>query len=280
MREPDHIRSVIQYYLNQLRAHHYPDAALTLRHIIEDALHRPYIDALTHDAIIDVPTQDTIQSAVHRCLNHEPLAYVLGHVGFNGHDYIIEPGVLIPRPETEELVAHAITMIQPLINQGTPPIILECGVGSGVIAIELALAFPEVRIIGWDICHRAIAITQKNMTRHNVRSIELVHGNFLHHAPIHTDPCILVANPPYVSETDHASLDAHVQMEPINALVAHENGLGMIHSLIQWAIDQRVALICETGHNQHAHISQRFSHVPLEFKHDLSGRERFVIHPL
>jgi release factor glutamine methyltransferase len=264
-----------------LRDHDGDQAHLTIQFIIEHVLGKKYAQLLAMDYCVTASQMAQIQSAVDRYLSHEPLAYILGTAVFRGHDYTIDPGVLIPRPETEELVGYAINRIDALVQQGVAPVILECGVGSGVISIELARQFPSLSIKAWDISATAIQVTHKNMQRHGVDTIQLIHGDFfdIDHANIMSEPPhVIVSNPPYISPSDYAELAPNVQKEPREALVADDRGLAIIHQLMNMAIETSSYLMIETGHDHHARIHDQFCSHAITFQKDMSGNDRFVFY--
>ena len=94
----------------------------------------------------------------------EPLQYVIGHTAFCGHQFEVTPDVLIPRPETEELVAWAVETAQGLSSAARPRL-LDAGTGSGCIAISLQLALPKAEVEAWDISQGALCVAERNAQR-------------------------------------------------------------------------------------------------------------------
>ena len=146
-------------WLNQFNAIQFPDAEVTLLFIIEHVMQAKYLMLLSGDGINDTQYR-RIDDIIQRCLQGEPLAYLLQSAVFNGHHYFVKKGVLIPRPETEELVHLAIQRIQDLLQRYSSLTILECGFGSGVISIELALMFPKLSFFAWDISSNAVEVAK------------------------------------------------------------------------------------------------------------------------
>ncbi|MGA0241709.1 MAG: peptide chain release factor N(5)-glutamine methyltransferase [Candidatus Marinamargulisbacteria bacterium] len=275
------VRECLRQGICALRDYDGDQAHLTVQFIIEHVLGKKYVQLLAIDYCVTASQMAQIQSVVDRYLSHEPLAYILGTAVFRGHDYIIDPGVLIPRPETEELVGYAIKMIHALVQTGMAPVILECGVGSGVISIELARQFPSLIVKAWDISAMAIQVTQKNMQRHGINNIQLIHGDFFdtdHADGISEQPHVIVSNPPYISPSDYAELAPNVQKEPREALVADDRGLAIIHQLMNMAIETSSYLMIETGHDHHARIHDQFHEHAITFQTDMSGNDRFVFY--
>lgn len=191
-----------------------------------------------------------------------PHAYQQGIQDFYGRDFIITQDVLIPRPETEQLIDAVLNLAgKPYLPGVKPsklqlpkhPVILDVGTGSGCIAITLSLELPEAAIYATDISARALNIATKNAAKHSV-SIPLIISYLLHKVNDGTIPTpdIIVANLPYVdpewSWLDHDSLAA----EPSIALYAADHGLSLIKELIDEASTLHIQyLILESDPCQH-----------------------------
>ena len=159
--------------------------------------------------------QALLQNIIDRLLRKEPVQYVLGQADFCGHTFHVEPGVLIPRPETEGLVR--------LISQQspTPCSVLDIGTGSGCIAIALKKAHPEWQVTGMDISEEAIKVARENARRNKVEVDFRV-------ADIFSDGIgdfdIVVSNPPYICEREKSSMRPNVlAYEPATALFVPDN---------------------------------------------------------
>ena len=113
------------------------------------------------DTQLSADDQAELEEIAQRLQRHEPIQYVLGKAEFMGEWYDVEPGVLIPRPETEELVRW-------IDLKETPANILDIGTGSGCIAITLAAMYPEATVTAWDISEKALEVARKNAIRNNV----------------------------------------------------------------------------------------------------------------
>ena len=276
--------SIAQIYraaLNYLHSYDFDDSELTVQFIIEYIFSKPYIQLLAHDVVASPHQKDMMFSMLDACLSGQPLAYVLGSADFNGRSYFIQPGVLIPRPETEELVAIAQSMIQVMFNQNIQPTVFECGIGSGVISCELALHFPTIAFHGWDMSPVAIETAEINVANLGITNLLIEHADFFAGFYSHYSNesfSILVSNPPYVSEFAYADLDYSVLEEPKAALVADKDGLAVIEQLIELAQATDSILICEIGFDQRSRLKQLFPELMLYFKRDLSGHDRFLIY--
>ena len=167
-----------------------------------------------------------------------PLAYIVGHREFYGRLFKVTPSVLIPRPETEDIVT---------LMQGLPPAhtIIDVGTGSGALAVTLALEYPDALVIGADVSPRALGVAQQNALSYEV-PVTFIRSNLLQDFSIITrdpageHPVIIVANLPYVDRSDERSPET--DHEPAEALFANENGMDLIGALIQQA-----GLLLESG---------------------------------
>ena len=217
-----------------------------------------YSQLLSTDGINAIQYQQ-IDALVKRCLRGEPLAYVLQSAAFNGRNYFVREGVLIPRPETEELVQLAIHRIDELLSTYPSLTVLECGFGSGVISIELALKYPQLSFFAWDISMHAHEVATKNKETYSVTNLQLRHGDFFDNVikedVIHS-PCLIVSNPPYISDIEFVQLDDAVKREPKEALVAPNPGMAIILELLRISGQYSCDCICEMGFdNGHFYVS-------------------------
>lgn len=190
------------------------------------------------------------RSLIQRRAAGEPVQYIVGETEFYGLPFRVTRDVLIPRPETEHLVEKAIQLAQ----QFERPRIVDVGTGSGAIAVALAHNLPQAEIAAIDISPRAIDIAQENASRNGVANrIRCLYGDLL--APVASEQFdIVVSNPPYVPETDRASLSIEVRdHEPATALFSGDDGLDLIRKLIPQAFAVLApggALLMEFGYGQ------------------------------
>ena len=161
----------------------------------------------------------------------EPLAYILGFKDFFGHNFMVDNRVLIPRPETENLVEYILSL-----NLKQPRII-DVGTGSGIIGLSLALAIPESKIILADNQNSALEVVLKNKNKFidqlkiSGSSVEIIKSNLLNNITEQKFN-IIVANLPYVDRT-WAWINIHdLSFEPSSALFADDSGLSLIKRLI------------------------------------------------
>lgn len=176
---------------------------------------------------------DMIASITGRLLGGEPIQYIIGHTTFMGFRLEVNPDVLIPRPETEQLVQ----LIIDREGSASDLRVLDAGTGSGAIAIALSryLRFPEVTAI--DISDKALAVARKNAvalhSRVNFRHCDILSADSLPATPFD----IIVSNPPYVMNRERVSMEANVlEHEPAEALfVDNDNPLVFYTALAGFA---------------------------------------------
>ncbi|QQL51113.1 peptide chain release factor N(5)-glutamine methyltransferase [Mucilaginibacter ginkgonis] len=149
-----------------------------------------------------------------------PPQYVLGHTEFYGLDFDVSPAVLIPRPETEELVSWIIeTVKQPNFN------ILDIGTGNGCIAISLKHELKQANVLAIDVSADALEIARANAVKNNV-DINFIEADILHEGALSFENKfdVIVSNPPYVTESDKLQMHTNVtDFEPHTALFVPED---------------------------------------------------------
>ncbi len=171
----------------------------------------------------------------------EPTAYLTGRKEFWSLDFLVSPAVLIPRPETETLIASVLEVFSLKTEDSRPrtgmPWGLEIGVGSGAIVITLARELPQTRWVGVDISGPALAVARENARRHGVEArINFLRADLL--AALKPEPrfALLVANLPYVPRPVFEELHKDIkEYEPREALLGGEDGLDLIRPLIRAA---------------------------------------------
>ena len=162
--------------------------------------------------------QKDLETILQRLEKGEPVQYVIGVADFCGRQFHVEPGVLIPRPETEELCRWIVE------ESGDKTCILDIGTGSGCIAITLALEMPKAEVTAWDISDEALQIAQKNAKNLDA-DVQFEHQDILNISPdsclLTPDSCydLIVSNPPYIQPKESDEMGKNVlDYEPHQAL--------------------------------------------------------------
>lgn len=162
----------------------------------------------------------TIKSMIQQRVKRFPLQYILGQVEFLGRKFIVNQDVLIPRPETEEIVVLIINDNDNAVNHN----ILDIGTGSGCIAISLAKEFTNSTITAIDNSTSALKVAKQNSIELEVENVKFVYADILTTEPkLKYD--IIVSNPPYVSTNEMNEIEPELSFEPNSALTDNADGL-------------------------------------------------------
>jgi release factor glutamine methyltransferase len=176
----------------------------------------------------------------------EPIAYIVGHKEFYGLELVVNPAVLIPRPETELLVELAI--------EKKPSSVLDLGSGSGAIALAVRKNLPKAKIVAVEASAAALVVAKRNAAKHSLE-VDFRHGQWFEPvAGEHFE--LVVANPPYVAEGDPHLKD--LAFEPSQALISGPDGLDAIREIARAARHYIVTggwLLLEHGQGQEAGVT-------------------------
>ena len=171
-----------------------------------------------------------------------PTQYITGHQEFWGMDFLVNPSVLIPRPETEMVVETAIAIARGCSVVCGTPRIADVGTGSGCIAVALAHELPEARIFALDRSREALDVARQNAARHGVDTrIAFLESDLLLCSPADALPPVemVVSNPPYLAEKDRFAIQREVrEFEPSYAIFAGRAGDEIYLRLIPQAADR------------------------------------------
>ncbi|WP_047983798.1 peptide chain release factor N(5)-glutamine methyltransferase [Ornithinibacillus californiensis] len=209
-----------------------------------------------------------------------PIQHLIGHEIFYGRKFSVNRHVLIPRPETEELVLHVINSAP----KDKPITIVDIGTGSGIIAITLALELPNATVYAIDISREALDTAKKNAEGLQA-NVTFLQGDFLEpfiNQELKAD--IIVSNPPYIAEADRPELsDTVVNHDPELALFAEDNGLAaykQIVSRLSEVTKQGSMVAFEIGHLQGEAVKtllqENFPESTVIILKDISGKDRIV----
>jgi release factor glutamine methyltransferase len=230
--------------------------------------------------------QESFDRLIGRRLSREPLAYLIGEREFYGRSFLVTRDVLVPRPETEFVVDEALglarTRQETGTGRGSGGVIVDIGTGSGCIAVTLALELPGARLVATDTSEGALGVARENARRHGVADrVEFRQGPFL--AGFSGPVDLVVSNPPYVPDSDRASLAPEVaRFEPAAALFAGPDGLDVIRELVPRAaaaLRPGGALVMEIGFGQATDVQRLVQDTGLRevrFVLDLQGIPRVI----
>ncbi|MBO9331646.1 peptide chain release factor N(5)-glutamine methyltransferase [Achromobacter xylosoxidans] len=249
---------------------------LEVRMLLEHVLGKPRAWLLAHDTDALAPEVAAAYEALaQRRLAGEPMAYLVGHREFMGHRLRVTPDVLIPRPDTEVLVETALECLAGL----SAPAVLDLGTGSGAIAISIALARRDARVMASDVSAAALAVAAGNAWD-LAASIRLVEGSWYEAVPAGEGFDLIVSNPPYVASNDPHLEQGDVRFEPRGALTDGAGGLQDLSRIVQGAgrhLKRGGSLWLEHGWDQAQAVRDMLAAAGFEAVHsrrDLAGIER------
>jgi release factor glutamine methyltransferase len=230
------IRELIQVTTEYLAGKDVTSAKLNAERLLADVLGISRIELFfQHDRPVLGQELDRYRDLVRRRAGGEPLQQILGETEFYSRVFKVEPGVFIPRPETERLVEEAVALLAPPDHRLLAPVAVEIGCGTGVIGVSLALDVPRLTVYATDINPAAVQLTQYNA--HTLGAGPRVHvlqGNRFDPLPAHLKGQVdlVVSNPPYIREADIPGLEVEVsQYDPEEALSGGTDGLDFYRAL-------------------------------------------------
>lgn len=273
-------------YLNEKKI---DDARLTIELLLAHVLQLKRIQLYTK---FDQPLSETelaaFKALLKRRLTNEPLQYILGDTEFMGLRFLVNPNVLIPRPETELLVERVIALLKAQHPSDAPLSVLDLGTGSGCIAVTLAKKLATAEVTGLDISEEALRTAGANAELNGVQDrlrfitadmMTLQSGQF----PQQFD-CI-VSNPPYISSTEFALVAPDVkEFEPSIALTDNGNGLKFYPGIAHFAfgaLRENGIVAVEHAFDQSLAVQRIFADAGFkepEVIKDYQGIERHVVY--
>ena len=263
-----------------------------LAELVASGLHQREARWLLDEFFIgdDTETIVDVRAAAQRRLSGEPLQYIIGHWPFRSLDLDVDERVLIPRPETEELVEVALRELAQ--RNLSAPVILDLGCGSGAIGLSLLQELQQrgvaATLVAVDESLDALAVAKRNALKHGLYAVSFVHSSWF----TSLDPSLIgridlvVSNPPYISESEMSALDPVLEYEPRTALVASDESspgfddlAEIIANSTQWLHGEGI-LVAEHGHLQREaalQSAQRAGYSSFEDLDDMAGNSRILV---
>lgn len=269
-----HIRRALQ------ESYSVQEAANLSRIVCCEMLGQTTIDYyLGKDIILSSKEMQKLNGILARLLNFEPIQYIQGTARFLERSYHVAPGVLIPRPETEELVE---VMLREISSDAR---ILDIGTGSGCIAISLSKAFPNARVTAWDVSEDALCIARRNNDDLQA-SVCFVKQDVLAWRG-DGGQCydVIVSNPPYITESEKQEMERNVlDWEPFSALFVPNNDPLLFYR----RIGELGRMMLVDGGRLYFEINRAYGeatammlcgqgYTGIRILKDISGNDRFVI---
>ena len=251
--------------------------------ILEDKHKLRQIDvALNHELIFSESDIKVWESFLVALKKEVPIQYLLGKTNFYGLDFEVNENVLIPRPETEELVEW-------IINENLKYIkvkklkILDIGTGSGSIAVSLAKNIPNARVFALDVSKKALETAKRNAKNNNV-DVTFIHQNILEIEDLKNDFDVIVSNPPYVRNLEKQEIKKNVlDYEPHLALFVEDDDALIFYRKIteiaQRNLTERGQLFFEINQylgNEMKDLLQNMNFRNIELKKDIYGNDRMM----
>ncbi|NNK82549.1 MAG: peptide chain release factor N(5)-glutamine methyltransferase [Flavobacteriaceae bacterium] len=280
------ILKTLRTYFNSELLGYYPDTEISsFFHILsEHILKLNQINiALNLYQVVSGKKYDKFQTAIDRLKVYQPIQYILGQTEFYGLKFKVNDSVLIPRPETEELVDW---IIKASISKDKIRI-LDIGTGSGCIAISLAKHLPNAKVLALDISSKALKVAQENAKQNDV-DVEFMHKNILSIPNYFLDSQdrfdIIVSNPPYVRQSEKTEMKPNVlENEPHIALfVDDDDALQFYKAIVQLSVNnlnKNGMLFFEINEylgNEMIKLLQKFEFENIDLKQDLFGKDRMI----
>ena len=236
---------------------------------------------LAHDRPLDPRERAAMRALVARRGEHEPVAHLLGSWSFRGLELAVGPAVLVPRPETEELVELALAHCPPGAR------VVDLGTGSGAIAIAIAVARADVSVLAVEQSAEALAIAAANVARHGLgERVELRQGSWWDAVPADRRFELVVSNPPYIDPAEPTGLAADVhRYEPAAALFSASGDPVSCYRAIGGELATRLVpggwFVAETGGTAAAPalawLQQVDGFAAVELRPDLAALPRFLL---
>ncbi|ADU32323.1 peptide chain release factor N(5)-glutamine methyltransferase [Evansella cellulosilytica] len=268
-----------------LNEHNYEEtiAQLLMRHHTGWSRSRLFSEMQT---TLPAPIWTRFEADVRQAATGTPVQHIIGHEQFYGRDFKVNSNVLIPRPETEELIEALLGKIKSLfLNREQPIRIVDVGTGSGIIAITLALEVVHSHVHAVDISQAALDVARSNATALGAK-VTFHEGDLLEPFLAESSEFdIVISNPPYIPEGDRAIMKENVlDHEPALALFAGQDGLTIYRKLIKqipFVLHKKGLVAFEIGHGQgesvKALLAAEYPAADIAVLNDINGKERIVI---
>ena len=273
-------KALFQDFVRQITTKDSPEEIRAIAHrVFEKLFQLSMTDILTDDVLLSTSETARLPEIIRRLNNHEPLQYILDEAYFYGRTFKLDSAVLIPRPETEELVQTVVKFAKDksAVN------ILDIGTGSGCIAITLALELNEVHVLATDVSTKALTVARQNALNLHADVVFEQH-DILHNELASNKFDIIVSNPPYITESEKKDMNENViSHEPHNALFVTDHDPLIFYEAITVkairALRPHGALFFEINAQYGAAVAALLSQqgfIDVNIIKDMSGKQRIV----
>ncbi|MBX3020536.1 MAG: peptide chain release factor N(5)-glutamine methyltransferase [Bdellovibrionales bacterium] len=250
------------------------------RQLVQECLNLTFAQLMSHpDRNLDPTAEAKLKEWQVQRLAGVPLAYLSHRKGFYKYDFLVEKGVLVPRPETEIVVETALRRME---DRASVSSLCDLGCGSGCIGLSLVAEMTELRLWSVDASQKACDVTWRNAVNLGVQGrVKIENKRVEDWEPgLHFD--MIVANPPYIGEHDTEVQPSVRQHEPHEALFSGDDGMEAIRSWASWAhshLSPKGIVIFEIGAGQSRLVQDMFAKLgydSIQVDRDLAGHERVV----
>lgn len=257
-------------------------AEILMRHVLGD-VNRTEMLMRLHD-VMSEENESQLKAAVARHAEGEPVQYITGIEEFYGRTFSVNEEVLIPRPETEELVEHILTLISEHFREDETVAVADIGTGSGAISISLALENNRLNVYTVDIAEESIEVAKGNADRLGAE-VTFLHGDLLQPFIVKGKKLdVVVSNPPYIPDHEIAVLETIVKdREPMRALSGGEDGYVFYRRFMEdlpLVLKEKAIVGFEVGAGQGETVASMlrvtFPGADVYVKEDISGKDRMV----
>lgn len=233
---------------------------------------------------LDGEVWSEFQAAVKRHADGEPIQYIIGSEEFYGRRFKVNEHVLIPRPETEELVYGTLQRLERLFPERDSIDLVDVGTGSGAISVTLKLEKPELKVTAVDLSEDALEVASKNANQLGAE-IEFLHGDLLQPLILKGEKVdVVISNPPYIPVSDQEWMsDIVTEHEPHMALFAGEDGLDLYRRFMEelpLVLKEKALVGFEIGAGQgeavRGLLEKTFPDAKVEVVFDINGKDRMV----
>jgi release factor glutamine methyltransferase len=243
--------------------------------LMEDLTGLSRIDRLIRETPLSTEQLGKLQQYVEKLGTDMPVQYITGYAWFRGEKFRVNDNVLIPRPETEELVNWALNFIHPGM------IVTDIGTGSGCIPVSIKKECPDAQVFAADISREALSLAQENARIFNT-AINWLHLDILQTSSVELLPVsdIIISNPPYIPLRDIETMERHVtEHEPHLALFVPDEDALVFYRAILTAAEEKLRRGGQIFFETHYPLAQNVAALspwPAEIRCDVFGKERMV----
>lgn len=271
------VLSMLEWATDYFEEKEVPSSRHSIEWLLADVLKCKRLSLyLQYDRPLSSDELDQLKPMVKRRAGHEPLQYILGYAEFMDCKIYVNPSVLIPRIETEQLVEIFLEKTGHLADKEIN--LLDIGTGSGCIPIAIKRNRPNWNCYGVDKCDKAIEVARRNAGDNNA-DVHFFQGDLFDHQSLSVAPWnLIISNPPYIAPEEKEMIDKQVKdFEPEEALF-HQNPVEVYDAIIRYARAQNAELYLELNNKSAVQINQlaKAHYTRSELLKDFDNNQRFL----